>query len=119
MRSPLCILPKHQVYVFKHGLDYSNVFFIDSLSEELVEASEEFGTNLVAIQVHEGLRQAQCQMAQNVVMLGIKESEDKGVQNLRVKGLGEELGIAWKVVCEVLKDWRGERGCQLYVILLW
>ena len=52
-------------------------------------------------------------------MLGIKESEDKRVQNLRVKGLGEELGIAWKVVCEVLKGWRGERGCQLYEVLLW
>jgi hypothetical protein len=44
------------VHVFQHGLDDSNVFVIEGLTEELVEAGEEFTTKLVALQVDEGLR---------------------------------------------------------------
>ena len=57
-------------------------------------------------------------MAQGLLVLGIEESEEEGVQEVREKGLGEELGIAWKVVSEVLKGWRGVRGCWLNIVLL-
>lgn len=69
--------------------------------------------------MHEGLRQAQAQVAQGLLVLGIEESDEEGVQKVREKGLGEELGIAWEVVSEVLKGWRGMRGCWLHVVLLW
>jgi hypothetical protein len=36
-------------------LDDSNVFVIDGLPEEVVEAGEEVGTKLVALQVDDGL----------------------------------------------------------------
>ena len=56
-------------------------------------------------------------MTQGLLVLGIEESEEEGVQEVREKGLGEELGIAWEVVSEVLKGWRGVRGCWLNVVL--
>ena len=56
-------------------------------------------------------------MAQGLLVLGIEESEEERVQEVREKGLGEELGIAWEIECEVLKGWRGVRGCWLNVVL--
>ena len=108
------------MHVLQHGLDDSNVFVIDGLPEEQVVPGEEVSTQLVAIQVYEGLRQAEAEVAEgDLIMLAIEESEVEGVMVVGEEGLGEELGIAWEVEGEVFKGWRGLRRGWLYIVLLW
>jgi len=98
------------VHVLENCLDESKIFVIDGLPEELVEAGEEVGAKLVTIQVHESLGEAQAKVVEALLVRGIEESQEEGVQEVREKGLGEELGKAWEVVGEVLEGWRGVRG---------
>ena len=82
LRPLLTILPKHQVHVLQQGLDYSNVFVIDGLPEELVDAGEQVGTELVTVEVHKGLREAQAKVVQGLLVGGIEESQEEGVQEV-------------------------------------
>jgi hypothetical protein len=49
-------------------------------------------------------------VTEGLLVLGIEEPEEEGVQEVREKGLGEELGKAWEVEGEVLEGWRRVRG---------
>lgn len=60
--------------------------------------------------MHESLGKAQAKVVEGLLVRGIEESEEEGVQEVLEKGLGEELGKAWEVVGEVLEGWRGVRG---------
>ena len=106
----LSVFPENQVHVLKHGLDDPKVFVIDGLPEELVDAGEQVGTELVTVEVHTGLREAQAKVVQGLLVGGIEESQEEGVQEVLEKGLGEKLGKAWEVVGEVLEGWRRVRG---------